>query len=90
MSKTGSPNGVFRINPAVRVFKTLVTDIQNVYGDAKKDFVTSLVRFDKSLKDAGLLLLKRVDDNVGVLLSKEEGLSSFQRWLADDFSERKV
>jgi hypothetical protein len=76
LSKTGIPNRVFRINPPVRVFKSLVTDIQNVYGDAKKDFVRSLVRFDKSLQDAGLLLLKRVDDNVGVLLSGREGMFS--------------
>ena len=78
LSKTGSPNGVFRINPVVRVFKTLVTDIQNVYGDAKNDFVRSLVTFDKSLLDAGLLLLKRVDNTVGVLLSGREGLSYLQ------------
>jgi len=77
---------VFKINTVVRVFQTLVTDIQNVYGDTKNDFVKSLVRFDKSLQDAGLLLLKRVDDNVGVLLTGREGLSSFQRRLAYDFS----
>jgi hypothetical protein len=80
LSKTGTPNRVIRINAPVRVFKSLVTDIQNVYGDAKNDFVRSLVRFDKSLQDAGLLLLKRVDDNVGVLLSGREGMFSVQRW----------
>ena len=80
MSKTGISNRTFRINAPVRVFKSLVTDIQNVYGDAKKDFVRSLFRFDKSLQDAGLLLLKRVDDNVGVLLSGREGIFSVQRW----------
>ena len=80
LSKTGISNRTFRINAPVRVFKSLVTDIQNVYGDAKKDFVRSLFRFDKSLQDAGLLLLKRVDDNVGVLLSGREGIFSVQRW----------
>ena len=79
LSKTGTPNRVFRINPSVRIFKSLVTDIQNVYGDAKKDFVRSLVRFDKSLQDAGLLLLKRMDENVVVLLSGREGTFSVQR-----------
>jgi len=74
VSTTGMPNWIFGSNTAARVFKSLVTDIQNVYGDAKNDFVRSLVRFDKSLQDAGLLLLKRVDDNVGVLLSGREGL----------------
>ena len=57
------------------MFKSLVTDIQNVYGDAKNDFLRSLVRFDKSLQDAGLLILKHVDDNVGALVSGREGLS---------------
>lgn len=78
MSKTGVPNRFFRTNTAVRVFKSLVTDIQKIYGDAKNDFVRSLVRFDKSLQDAGLLLLKRMDDNVGVLLSEREGQSYFE------------
>jgi len=55
------------------VFKILATDIQAVYGDAKNDFVRSLVRFDKSLHDANLWLVKRVDDNVGVLLTGREG-----------------
>ena len=86
LSKTGCPSQIFTINNAVRLFQTLVTDIQNVYGDAKKDFVRSLVRLDKSLQDAGLLLLKRLDKNVGALLCRREGLSSFQRRLADDFS----
>ena len=58
----------------VRIFKSLITDIQTAYGDAKKDLLRSLVRFDKSLQGAGLLLLKRVDNNVGTLLSEQQGL----------------
>ena len=76
-SKTCMTNRFFRSNTAVRVFKILVTDIQTIYGDAQKDFVRSLERFDKSLHDAGLLLLKGVDDTITVLLSEREGLSSF-------------
>jgi len=81
---------VFRINPPVRVFKSLVTDIQNVYRDANKDFVRSLVRFDKSLQDAGLLLLKRVDENVIVLLSGREGMFLFRDCLTDESADKRL
>ena len=86
LSKTGIPTHlIFRTNTAVRVFKSLVTDIQSVYGEAKNDLLRSLVRFDKSLQDAGLLLLKRVDDNVFTLLTGREGVFP-QIWFPDCFS----
>jgi len=47
--------------------------------------VRSLVKFDKSMQDAGLLLIKRVDDNVGVILEKQEGTIS-EDIFADIFS----
>jgi hypothetical protein len=47
-----------------------------VYKDAKNDLVRSLAKFDKSMQDAGLLLIKRVDDNVGIILEKQEGITS--------------
>ena len=86
ISKTGTPNRVAGTDKAVRLFKSLVTDIQSIYGDAKEDFRRGLVRFDKSLQDAGLLLLKRVDENVVTILTGREGLYLSQRRLADCFS----
>jgi hypothetical protein len=86
VSKTGTPNRVVGTDKAVRLSKSLLTDIQNVYGDAKEDFLRGLVRFDKSLQDAGLLLLKRVDENVVTILTGREGLYLSQRRLADCFS----
>lgn len=77
--KAVSKAGMFRLRlgtyVTARVLKTLTTDIQSVYGDAKNELLKSLVRFDKSLLDAALLLLKRVDDNVGALLSDRQGLT---------------
>jgi len=61
----------------VRLFKSLFTDIQNVYGDAKDDFLRSLVKFDTSLQDAGLLLITRVDENVSKIQNEQEGIYFF-------------
>jgi len=60
-------------NSLARLSKTLVTDIQNVYGDAKNDLVRNLAKFDKTLQDAGLLLIRRVDDNTITILNNQEG-----------------
>ena len=60
----------------MRLFKSLFTDIQNVYGDAKDAFLRSLVKFDKSLQDAGLLLITRVDENVSKIQNEQEGIPS--------------
>jgi len=68
VSKTGMYHLSLEIYTAVRVFKNLITDIQIVYGDAKDELLKSLVRFDRSLHDAGLLML-------GTLLGEQEGLS---------------
>jgi hypothetical protein len=54
------------------MFKTLFTDIQDVYGDAKKDMSRSLEKFEKSLQEAGLLLITRVDENVLKIRSEQE------------------
>ena len=86
ISKTGTPNRIAGTDKAVCLFKSQVTDIQSVYGDVKEDFLRGLVRFDKSLQDAGLLLLKRVDENVVTILAGREGLYLSQRRLADCFS----
>jgi len=57
------------------LFRTPVTDIQNVYGDAKNDLSRSLVRFDKTLQEAGLKLMLRVDNNVLTILNNQDGIS---------------
>jgi hypothetical protein len=46
------------------MFKTLFTDIQEVYRDAQQEMSRSLEKFEKSLQEAGLLLITRVDANV--------------------------
>jgi hypothetical protein len=55
------------------MFKTLFTDIQDVYGDAKKDLSRSLENLEKSLQEAGLLLITRVDENVLKIRNEQEG-----------------
>jgi len=72
VSKTGNCDLLLDVYHAARIFKHLVTDIQRVYGDANNDFMRSLVRFDTSLQDAGLLLLRRVDRNVFTLLNDRD------------------
>jgi len=57
----------------VQVFKTLFTDAPNVYGNAKQDLSRSLDKFEKSLQEAGLLLMTRVDENVVRIRNKQEG-----------------
>lgn len=74
-----------QINSAARLLKNLITDIQQVYGDAQAEFVRSLIRFDRSLQGAGLLVLKRVDDKVGTLLSARESSSPAWRLLSNIF-----
>ena len=56
------------------MFKTLFTDTQDVYGDAKKDLSRSLEKFEKSLQEAGLLLMTRVDENVAKIRNEQEGI----------------
>jgi len=77
VSKTGACDLLLLSLIVVRVFKSLITDIQNVYGEVNKDFVRSLARFDTSLQDAGLLLLASVDHNVITLLDKDTGSSIY-------------
>jgi len=57
-------------NRTVRIFKLLVTDNPKVYMDANNDLVRSLVRFNQSLQDAGLL-------SVFKLLNSQEGVHFF-------------
>jgi hypothetical protein len=62
---------VFPIYPTitdrtVRVFKSLVTDHPKIYTDTNNDLIRSLVRFNQSLQDAGLLSVFR-------LVNKQEG-----------------
>jgi hypothetical protein len=59
------------------VFKTLFTDIQDVYGDAKKEVSRSLKKFENSFKEAGLLLIARVDENT-VKIRNEQGGTHFR------------
>ena len=74
VSKAGTTLQLPPTDKIVRLFKTLVTDIQDVYGDAKRELVRNLDRFDQSLQDAGLLLIRRVDDNVFTILSNQDGI----------------
>jgi hypothetical protein len=55
------------------VFKTLFTDIQDVYGDAKKEVSRSLKKFENSFNEAGLLLIARVDENTVKIRNEQEG-----------------
>jgi len=66
VSKTGTLIPWQRLIEQVRLFKTLVTDIQSVYGDAKDDFIRSLDRFNESLQDVGLLSVLKI-------LNRQEG-----------------
>ena len=52
----------------------MFTDTQDVYGDAKKDLLRSLEKFEKSLQEAGLLLMTRVDENVAKIQNEQEGI----------------
>jgi len=45
------------------VFKSLVTDNPKVYMDANNDLVRSLIRFNQSLQDAGLLSVVQILNN---------------------------
>jgi len=74
-------------NSRVRLFKSLFTDAQDVYGDAKTQLLRALVKFDKSLQDAGLLLITRVDENISKIQNEQEGIPS-QIHLADKTSEQ--
>ena len=74
-----------KIKTAARLMKSLFTDIQQVYRNAQTEFVRSLVRFERSLHGTGLLVLKRVDNNVGTLLSARESSSPAWRLLSDIF-----
>ena len=62
---------------SARLFKTLFTEIQDAYGDAKNDLLRSLVKFDKTLQAAGLLLITRVDENVSKIQNAQEGIYFF-------------
>ena len=78
---------VFRISSirtdrSVRVFKSLVTDNRKVYVDANNDLVRSLVRFNQSLQDAGLL-------SVLILLNNQEGTPFSNRWLTTSAEKRR-
>lgn len=57
----------------VRVFKTLVTDIQDVYRDAKKDLTKSIERFDESLRDVGLVAVLTILDRQESFLLRLDG-----------------
>ena len=61
----------------MQAFKTLFTDAPHVYGDAKTELSRSLDKFEKSLQEAGLLLMVRVDENVATIRNKQEGASIF-------------
>jgi len=70
------------------MFKTLFTDTQDVYGDAKKDLSRSLEKFDKSLQEAGLLLMTRVDENVAKIRNEQEGIYFLQNELTRPVKRR--
>lgn len=72
-SKASTSNLISDTDALARLFKSLVTDIQNVYGDAKNDLVRNLAKFDKTLHDAGLLLIRRVDHNTITIINNQEG-----------------
>ena len=72
----------------MQVFKTLFTDAPNVYGNAKQDLSRSLDKFEKSLQEAGLLLMTRVDENVVRIRNKQEGTYFFQTELTRLVKER--
>jgi glutathionyl-hydroquinone reductase len=77
VSKTGTLESWIMPDLSARLFKTLFTGIQNVYGDAKKDLLRSLDKFDKTLQVAGLLLITRVDENVSKIQNAQEGSHFF-------------
>ena len=70
------------------MFKTLFTDTQDVYGDAKKDLSRSLEKFEKSLQEAGLLLMTRVDENVAKIRNEQEGIYFLQNELTRPVKRR--